>query len=52
MFFVETLNVPEIPREKVFAAIKQINEKLKSARLHAEYALEKSLEFAKNFKVR
>lgn len=52
MFFVETLNVPEIPWEKAVAAIKQFNEDMKSARLRTEDALDKSLEFAKNFKVR
>ena len=52
MFFVETLNVPEIPWEKAVVAIKQFNEDMKSARLRTEYALDKSLEFAKTFKVR
>jgi len=52
MFFVETLDVPGIPREKAIAARKQLQEDLNSCRIRTEDALAKSLEFAKTFKVR
>lgn len=50
--FVATVNAPAIPFEKQIEALKQFQDDMKGYRLRREYALEKSWEFAKNFKVR
>lgn len=52
MFFVESLHVPGIPLEKQIAARKQLQEDLNSCRIRTRDALDRSLEFAKTFKVR
>ena len=52
MFYVESLHVPGIPRYQAIAAMKQLQEDLNSCRIRTENALDKSLEFAKTFKVR
>lgn len=50
--FVATVNAPAIPFEKQIEALKQFHDDMKGYRLRREDALEKSWEFAKNFKVR
>ena len=50
--FVATVNAPAIPFEKQIEAIQQFHNDMKGYRLRREDALEKSWEFAKNFKVR
>lgn len=47
-----TIHVSEVSREDAAAARKQLQEDLNSCRIRTEDALDKSLEFAKTFKVK
>jgi len=50
--FVATVNAPEITIEKQLEAMKQFRNDMEGYRVHRENALQKSMEFAKTFKVR